>query len=363
MKKTLLLFFLSLTLASAALNHSYAQAPSAPAVQEEGAEPSKAAPAPRKVRKVRKKAVKKVSAPAVDTAAGSPAADTAAYNPAPKASGRLSAAEPAVNIQKAKAAEFKRANSLLYGTMERLETLGALYDNLRLQVSEDTLKKITRLDKASNKVAAVYFNVDEPGPGQEAAKNYRELLNSALKSVKALRDVKDRVAQEDSEAAIGLCREMNAAVDAELAEAKLAVSSSEPPRQAEKPAAAKVAEPAAPVEAPTKETAAIAALSELRKAIEAYKTAEVKYPRHLAKLTPKYIQEIPKISVADHPATSEVMEIESSNYDEKLFQAITDTGKWLYFTDKESRYYGLVLIDCSHKDAQGVEIYKAGRPN
>ena len=348
MKKALLSVFLSLTLVSAGLYYSFAQAPSASAVQAGGGEASKEAPAPKKARKSRRKAVKKVSDPAAAAAVGS------------------QAAEPAANSQKAKAVEPKRVNALLYSTMERLETLGALYDNLQLQVSDDTLGKISGLEKAANKVAAGYFNIGEPDSGREPVKSYRELLNRALKSVKALKDVKDRVGQEESEEAIGLCRELNAAVDEELAGGKLTVSSSESPQQAEKPAEARVVEPVAhvaPVQPAGKEAAAISALSDLRKAIEAYKTAEVKYPRHLAKLTPQYIQEIPKISVADHPATSEVMEITSSNYDEKLFQAITDTGKWLYFTDKESRYYGLVLIDCSHKDAQGVEIYKAGRQN
>lgn len=64
--------------------------------------------------------------------------------------------------------------------------------------------------------------------------------------------------------------------------------------------------------------------------------------------------------MADHPATREVLVIDSSDYDEAPYQAITDTGKWLYFTDKKSKYYGRVLIDCSHKDAKGAEFYKAG---
>ena len=150
---------------------------------------------------------------------------------------------------------------------------------------------------------------------------------------------------------------MNAAIDEELTGIKLFVatngSAAEPPLQTEEQAAV-------PVELSAAETAAVASLLQLRKAVEDYKTKEGKYPKRLSNLLPDYIPEIPEISLADHPATREVIEIASSDYDEALFQAIMDSGKWLYFTDKKSKYYGLVLLDCSHKNARGVEMYQAG---
>ncbi|MBU2483234.1 MAG: hypothetical protein KJ760_19290, partial [Proteobacteria bacterium] len=168
---------------------------------------------------------------------------------------------------------------------------------------------------------------------------------------------------DKTEAAIGLCRELNAVIDKELAGTKLIVAAApvEPPRQkAAKPAVTTVKEPASPVETLNGEAGALSALSELRKAVESYKAAKGKYPTRLSKLTPKYIPEIPAISAANHPTTDKIMEIASTAYDGKLHQAVTDTGKWLYFTNKKSKYYGQVFIDCSHKNAQGVEMYRTG---
>ena len=353
MKKAIVPFLLSLILASAGLTCSFAQTESEPEVRAEGDKSSQETTALKKAKKSRKKAIKK-------TPAAEPEAAPAVYNSAPKASRKRTSREPAVsgsrpaNGPAAKAIEPKKVNSLLFGTMEKLETLGALYENLRLQVSGDTLEKISGLNRVSNKVSADYFRIEEPAADRKEVQTYRGLLNSTLKSVKALKDMKDRVQPEESAAAIGLCRELNAAIDEELAGSKLAVADAESSGQAEEAPGTKAVVP------DDKETAAVAALLELKKAVEAYKAGEVKYPKRLGKLVPKYIKEIPEISVADHPATSEVLEINSSDYDEALVQAITDTGKWLYFTDKNSKYYGLVLIDCSHKDARGVELYKAG---
>lgn len=356
MKKPVLLFFLSLTLVSAGPDCSFAQtAAQAPAAQPADAKSSKETPARQKGKKAR--AVK------------GPAVNSAARGSAPKTSGKLSSGYPVLKTRQPAAGqtavvEPKKVNSLLFATMERLETLLALYDNLQLQVSKDTLNKASELEKASNKATAGYFKVAEPDPGRETLKTYKGLLNSALKSVKALKDVKDRVIPEETEAAIGLCRELSAAIDKELAGTKLvaAAAPGEPARQEGSPPAAK-AEPAAGQELLNNETAALAALSELRKAVESYKAAKGKYPGRLNKLTPKYLPEIPAINVADHPTTDEVLEIDSTDYDENLHQVITDSGKWLYFTNKKSKHHGLVLIDCSHKDARGVERYKAGAKN
>lgn len=332
MIKVSLLFLISLGLA-AGPGLSSAQVAAIPEVQEASSTPP---PPPARKKKGRRKPLRIGSVSADDPVIKEPA-------PAP-------AAEKA-----SKPVEPRRVNALLFGTMEKLETLDALYENLRLQVSGETLEKISELEKAAGRVAADYFKVDAPSPGREEIKTYRGLLDSALKSVKALKDVKDRVKPGESEAAVLLCRDLNAAIDEELAGAKLTV----PSAAAEAPGPE--SEPAASAGASGSEDSALAALSEVRKALEAYKAKEGKYPKTLSKLTPKYLGNIPEISAAGHPATREVLEINSSDYDDTPFQAITDTGKWLYFTDKKSKLYGRLLIDCSHKDAGGTELYQAGK--
>lgn len=339
MMKAPFLFFIFLSLALAGPGFSSAQAPAVTEVQEASSTP---APPPARKKKGRRKPLRTGSYSADEPVVKEPAAPAPAAEKAPKP------------------VEPRRVNALLFGTMEKLETLGALYENLRLQVSGSTLEKISGMEKAAGRVAADYFKVDAPSPDREEVKTYRGLLDSALKSVKALKDVKDRVKPGESEAAILLCRDLNAAIDEELAGAKLTApgppAAAEPARQEE--------EQAAPAEAPvTSEASALGALSEVGKALKAYKIKEAKYPKSLSKLAPKYIPAIPEIQLADHPATREVMTIDSSDYDEAVFQAITDTGKWLYFTDKKSKYYGLVLIDCSHKNSGGVELYKLGQGN
>lgn len=337
MMKASFLFFVSLSLALAGPGLSSAQVPAIPEVQEA---PSTPPPPPARKKKNRRKPLRTGSYSADDPVVKEPAVPAPAAQKAPKP------------------VEPRRVNALLFGTMENLETLGALYENLRLEVSGSTLDKISEMEKAAGRVAADYFKVEPPSPAREEVKTYRGLLDSALKSVKALKDVKDRVKPGESEAAILLCRDLNEAIDEELAGAKLSVPG---------PAAGTVRqeqEQAAPAEAPvTNEAAALDALSEVRKALKAYKAKEDKYPKSLAKLAPKHIPAIPEIQLADHPATREVLTIDSSDYDEAVFQAITDTGKWLYFTDKKSKYYGLVLIDCSHKNSGGVELYKIGQGN
>lgn len=326
--KALFLFSIFLSLALAGPGLSSAQVPPVPEVQEASSTPT---PPHARKKKGRRKPLRTGSYSADEPVVKEPAA------PAPRP------------------VEPRRVNALLFGTMEKLETLGALYENLRLEVSGRTLDKISEMEKAAGRVAADYFRVDAPSPDREEVKTYRGLLDSALKSVKALKDVKDRVKPGESEAAILLCRDLNAAIDEELAGAKLSVPSAaaEAPRRE--------TEPAASAGAAGNEAAAIAALSEVKNALEAYKAKEGKYPKSLSKLTPKYLNKIPEISAADHPATREVLEINSSDYDETPFQAITDTGKWLYFTDKKSKLYGRLFIDCSHKDAGGTELYQAGK--
>ena len=257
----------------------------------------------------------------------------------------------------------KKVNSLLYGTMERLETLSALYENLGLRVSTNTLKKAYELDKAVNKAAAPYFKIAGPGPERESLKNYRGLLESVLRSVRVLKEIKGRLKPAATESAILTARDLYQAMDAELAGPELTSVVIEPGPRAGKtgPAAGSGATASSSTgEDLANETETLVAVSEVTFALSAYRKEEGKFPAHLKNLSPKYIPALPAVAIADHPKTTEVVEIDSTDYDQNYSKVFHDTGKWLYFSHKKSRYYGRVFVDCSHKDAQGTEFYKIG---
>ncbi|OGS06906.1 MAG: hypothetical protein A2270_00525 [Elusimicrobia bacterium RIFOXYA12_FULL_51_18] len=248
----------------------------------------------------------------------------------------------------------RKINALLYGTAERLEIISSLYENLGLRISTDTLKKAYDLDKAVNKTAAAYFMAPEPKPDRENIKNYRGLLESVLRSVRILKELKDRLPAADTGAAILSTRDLYLAINDELAAHSLIPVAIDPKPQAGKNRAS------ADGEEISNQTETLLTISELTLALSNFLREEGKYPTRLKDLAPKYIPAIPAVSVAGHPKTAEVVEIESRDYDADHSRAFNDTGKWLYFSHKKSRYYGRVFVDCSHKNSQGVEFYKIG---
>ena len=248
----------------------------------------------------------------------------------------------------------KKMNSLLYGVMERLDTLSALYENLGLRLSTDTLKKAYELDKTVNKAAAAYFKTAEPKPDREGVKNYRGLLESVMRSVRTLKELKD-LRVSNMQPALLSARDLYQAIDRELAGATLVPVTVEP-----RPQAGKTRSQSAEGEEIANQTETLFAISEVTLSLSAYKREDGRYPAHLKELAPKYLPVIPAVSVAGHPATAEIVEIDSRNYDADYSKAFNDTGKWLYFSNKKSRHYGRVFVDCAHKNAQGVEFYRIG---
>lgn len=83
-----------------------------------------------------------------------------------------------------------------------------------------------------------------------------------------------------------------------------------------------------------------------------------KYPAGLAELAPKYIREIPSLTLPGHGRTAGVTVIDSRKYDKDYPKAVTDSGGWLYFSDPKSKNYGLLLIDCSHSGPDGLKFYE-----
>jgi len=248
----------------------------------------------------------------------------------------------------------RKINTLLYGTAERLEIISSLYENLGLRISTDTLKKAYELDKAVNKAAAAYFKAPEPKPDRESIKNYRGLLESVLRSVRILKELKDRLPAADAGSAILATRDLYLAINDELAWRSLIPVAIDPKPQSGKKRSS------ADGEEISHQTETLLDISEITLALSNFLKEEGKYPAHLKDLAPKYIPAIPAVSVAGHPKTAELVEIDSRDYDADYSQAFNDTGKWIYFSNKKSKYYGRVFVDCSHKNSQGVEFYKIG---
>lgn len=67
---------------------------------------------------------------------------------------------------------------------------------------------------------------------------------------------------------------------------------------------------------------------------------------------------IPALLLPGHGQAAGVRVIDSKKYDWDLGKAVDDTGGWLYFSAAGSASYGMLLLDCGHKDADGTEFYK-----
>lgn len=243
--------------------------------------------------------------------------------------------------------------------MERLETLSSIYENLGLRVSTETLKKAYKLDAAVNKAAAFYFKIPEPKPDRESIKNYRGLLESVLRDLRVLKELAGRMDPAETGPALSAAGELYLSIEEELAGPRM-ISVSADPKPRPGISGREDAKSPPDGEDIINETDTLFSISEVTLALSAYRKETGDFPKHLQDLSPKYIQALPAISVAGHPITKETLEVKSEDYDKDLSKAINDTGKWLYFSGKDSRYYGKVFVDCSHKDAQGVEFYRIG---
>ncbi len=104
---------------------------------------------------------------------------------------------------------------------------------------------------------------------------------------------------------------------------------------------------------------ALELLRSLRGALQTYYSAQGgKYPQDLAELATGYIAAVPEVAFPDHPATAAVKRIESRKYDKDYPGAVSDDGGWLYFPDRGSQNYGLLLLNCSHESPDGTRFYE-----
>jgi hypothetical protein len=98
-------------------------------------------------------------------------------------------------------------------------------------------------------------------------------------------------------------------------------------------------------------SAALKTLQDLRAALQVYYGDNGgKYPADLAALAPARIPAIPELWLPGHKKTSAVKLIDSKKYDKDLAGAVTDSGGWLYFSNPGSASYGLLVLNCSHKE-------------
>jgi hypothetical protein len=103
--------------------------------------------------------------------------------------------------------------------------------------------------------------------------------------------------------------------------------------------------------------AARAELQQMRSFLFAYYSdTDGKYPETPAELVPDYLPAIPEPELPWHAKTGALALIREAGPEPA--QAVTDTGGWLYFADPKSANFGMLILNCSHKDDKGVELYK-----
>jgi hypothetical protein len=96
------------------------------------------------------------------------------------------------------------------------------------------------------------------------------------------------------------------------------------------------------------------ALQEFRSALQVYYVQNGgKYPRNPADLAG-----VPELDLPGHAPTTAVTVVDSKKYDKDISGAVTDSGGWLYFGNPASANYGLLIIDCRHREPGGDEFFK-----
>ncbi len=80
------------------------------------------------------------------------------------------------------------------------------------------------------------------------------------------------------------------------------------------------------------------------------------YPATPEALIPKHLAAIPELELPHHARTG-VIEL-NADAGAELEKAVTDSGGWLYFTNPASVHFGMLVLNCSHKDRKGYEFYK-----
>ena len=183
---------------------------------------------------------------------------------------------------------------------------------------------------------------EKPAAARPAGKHDQEILG-IIKDLSLLLEVQDRLSPEKLDALAGEMDKFNGDVKRTIGRELLEEAALKEKQAAEKETTA----------------AAQKDLAALRSALQlSYVANDGKYPADLAALVPDRIQAVPELYLPGHKRTAEVKAVNSKEFDGDPGQAVTDDGGWLYFSDQGLANYGLVLINCSHKDESGMEFFK-----
>ena len=87
-----------------------------------------------------------------------------------------------------------------------------------------------------------------------------------------------------------------------------------------------------------------------------YGDNEGAYPKTPEELIPKYLAAIPELELPYHTRT-EAIEL-NADAGADMAKAVTDSGGWLYFANPASANFGMLTLNCSHKDRKGDEFYR-----
>lgn len=98
------------------------------------------------------------------------------------------------------------------------------------------------------------------------------------------------------------------------------------------------------------------AKAQLQSAVQRYMDDRYEWPRGLDLIVGQYVPAIPQLNVSPHKPTNEVEEYGGDVCDGPNAvdpSRVRDTGRWGYVADRKAKCYGVVFIDCTHRDARG----------
>ncbi len=98
------------------------------------------------------------------------------------------------------------------------------------------------------------------------------------------------------------------------------------------------------------------ALLKLRKSLLIYFLKTNRYPNDINEMVPDFLDMIPQINInGDYKA--EIKYVRTNKHDKKYENAIDNTTEYVYFSDPQSIYWGLILIN-SDKEFNNHPFYK-----
>ncbi|PKM97577.1 MAG: hypothetical protein CVU79_07630 [Elusimicrobia bacterium HGW-Elusimicrobia-3] len=83
-----------------------------------------------------------------------------------------------------------------------------------------------------------------------------------------------------------------------------------------------------------------------------------RYPKSPADLAPDSISAVPELHLPGHERTAGIKIVDSKKFDKDLSKAVTGSGGWLYFSNPNSAYYGLLLLDSANPGPDGMKFFE-----